>query len=135
MSIRDCVQEVAAQLSGEGLRVVYEVPRGTPVLPAALVYVQGGRWDSISYKTTVGLHNIVIDLHVVRADLARAFEEVMSHADSVPAKLYQALWDKQFTHIVTFERIDYSLLQMRWGDVETIGYRWTLVNVKTIDRL
>jgi len=107
-----------------------EPPDQMGAYPFAVAYAGKGVWSSQTPETKVGLHDIVIELHVARKDLARDVTSAMSYSDSIPNAIMLALKDGTFSAIETFADIAYEFVGMGWGGVDTLGFRFTVRAVK-----
>ena len=137
----DQVQDVVAAISG--IRAaLHEPPDSINVYPFAVAFVKSGTW-TLGKPTGMmtGMHDIVIELHTgVRKDLARDVTAAMVYAKSVPNAIGKAqLITVSLTALQAIGSIDYEFGPMSWGpldaSVNTIGWRWTLHGVKTVDAL
>lgn len=80
------------------------------------------------------LYSVVIEIHTPRNNLPQAIKKVMPYYDDIPNALFDELFDTKFTSTVdTFESIDCTgLISMSYAGVETVGFRYTVKNVKII---
>jgi hypothetical protein len=135
-AVIDQVQDVIAQISG--VRAApHEPPDSIAVYPFAVAFVKSGTWK-LGQPTgcMTGMHDIVIELHLERKDLARDVARAMAYAKSVP----QAIGDAWLVHVslTALEAIgslSYEFGPLSWNGIDTMGWRWTLRDVKTIDSL
>lgn len=88
-----------------------------------------GRWDASADK---GLWNITCQLHFSRKDLYRAETQASPYARTVARALVA---DTTLSGTCdTFRAIEISPLKpMVWGDTQTIGYEFTIRDVKVIE--
>jgi hypothetical protein len=136
-AIVDQVQDVVAAITG--VRAApHEPPDSISVYPFAVAFVKSGTWTlGRPSGCMTGLHDIVIELHTgVRKDLARDVATAMGYAKSVP----QAIGDAQLVHVsltalAAIGSMSYEFGPLSWNGMDTIGWRWTLHDVKTIDSL
>jgi hypothetical protein len=74
------------------------------------------------------IYNITVELHISRQNLPTDVERLMAFAESVPNAIFKALRDNQ----IAASGITGAFAGMQWGDTQTIGYRWTIQNVKIL---
>lgn len=106
-----------------------EPPEDMSVFPFAVAWPGETRHEYNVPGERKTLMNIVLELHVARKDLPRDYATLIPYADSIP----NAIMDDQTLGGVvdTFWRIDVAELGiLNWNTVQTIGYRFTLVDVK-----
>lgn len=136
MATADVLQEISTTLgsiSGISLAPVY-VPEEAKQFPIAIVYFgQGGIQQQGPPELRTALHPIMIELHVSlqNAGLERAVEQATPYVDSIPNALFKALKDGEWSTIQTFERIEDSFGEMVYGNLLTMGWLFTMINVKT----
>lgn len=80
------------------------------------------------------LGNIILEIHVTRTDLPNAIMESIGFGDTIPNALFA------FTKTAgslplngtcdTFENITQTFGELNWGDTQTLGYRFTITNIK-----
>ena len=140
-AVIDQIQDVVAAISG--IRAApHEPPDNINIYPFAVAFAKTGTW-TLGKPTgcMTGMHDIVIELHTgVRKDLARDVTAAMAYAKSVPNAIGTAqLVTVSLTALEAIGSITYEFGPMVWGpldkSVNTIGWRWTIHNVKTIDAL
>lgn len=107
-------------------------------LPAVLVYPQSGSWAPGAATPPPGVisrtenHTITIDLHVHRTDLAMNVATLLPYGDSIPLLLMTGFREDRFDGTVFSlgpgegQPIRYELLELRWGGLETIGWRFSI---------
>lgn len=139
-AVIDQIQDVVAAISG--IRAApHEPPDSINIYPFAVAFAKTGTW-TLGKPTgcMTGMHDIVIELHLKRNDLARDVTAAMAYAKSVPNAIGTAqLVTVSLTALEAIGSITYEFGPMAWGpldkSVNTIGWRWTIHNVKTIDAL
>ncbi len=131
-TLQSAIDEIQAQIRTlSGIRAAPdEPPDQISAYPFVVAYASSGEWRFQTPETKVGLHDIVVELHVARKDLPRDVQNAMSYSDSIPNAIMLALKDGTFSAIETFERITYEFVSLGWGGVDTIGFRFTVVGVK-----
>jgi len=74
------------------------------------------------------LYGITVELHISRQDLPVDVERLLAYAESGPNAIFKALRD----NVIAANGITGTFAGMQWGDVQTIGYRWTIQDVKIL---
>ena len=100
--------------------------------PFAITYPSSGRWEMTPAGSKTGLHNIAIEIHIMRKDLPRDFDKALDYSDLLPNLLFLKLKDDNkwnFT-IDTFAAISYTFGPLGYGGFETLGFRFIVENVK-----
>lgn len=70
---------------------------------------------------------LYVEVHVVRKDLPRDFRKLLPFGDSVPAAIYAAYArDRLGGTVVLLHRVSFTFGALGWGEVETIGWRFTV---------
>lgn len=103
------------------------------VYPVAVCYVRDGTLQSGSLDGQKHLVNIAIDVMTARKILEIDMTTVTKFIDSVPAALLAQVTGTggQFSGtIITFDTINYELLDTSYAGVQMIGYRFIMGNVK-----
>jgi hypothetical protein len=83
------------------------------------------------------LGNIILELHVSRVDLPNAVMESIGFGDTIPAALFAYSTSNTSPLNLplkgtcdTFESIAQTFGELNWGDTQTLGYRFTITNIK-----
>lgn len=79
------------------------------------------------------LGNVILEIHVSRADLPSAVANSIGFGDTVPNALMnftQAGTLPLNGKADTFENILQTFGELNWGDTQTLGYRFTITNIK-----
>ena len=127
----DQIQDAVGALSG--IRAAPdEPPESLNVYPFALAYSRDGFHEQRQGKM-VGTHNIVVELHVARKDLARDIATAMGYAKSVPDAIFAAQEDGSIAGASWLGRISYTFGPMAWAEQPTIGFRFVVEDVRTED--
>lgn len=133
-SLETVITQVQAYLAGvSGIRKApSKPPDQINLFPFAVTYPFTGRWTMAPAGSKTGLHDLVIELHVARKDLPRDYALAIAFAESIPNELFLRLKDdsKWNGTIDTFGDVTYEFLPMTYGGVETLGWRFTVENVK-----
>jgi len=90
------------------------------MFPFVVTYPQSGTISRESLWLN-GNHSLVTEIHVARVDLPRDVAEVIPYL----RLLTTALWDDPNLDgtIVNFPFITYTFGPLKWGDIDTIGFR------------
>jgi hypothetical protein len=129
-SIQDAIDAINVLLRAvSGIRVVPDDPPDSMnIYPFAVVYPGSGTWDQGVPGERLGLCSLIVELHVARRDLPTAVQHALTFADTVPDAL---MADPTLTGSVsTYGVIEWTFGPLAWGDTPTIGWRYTLTNVK-----
>lgn len=112
---------------------VYNAPDSPPgttggSYPFVLTISAGGIWEFGVASEKLGLHNIRVEMHFPLKFLSWTVEKVMAYSDSIPNAL---MTDPTLDGIVsTYGRISYTFGPLGYMGIETIGFAWTLEEVK-----
>lgn len=133
-AIDDAIEYVRS--IARGVTGVRSAPAGVPendhgVYPFFVAWNGGGRIRAIDESWQIGLWTITAQLHFSRTDLYR----VEAYASTFPATIVNALLAKQNYNLggycETFGEITVSGFRpLVWGDVQTLGYEFTIQDVK-----
>ena len=135
-TVVDALREIQAEVASiPGIRRAPQyIEDGAPPFPFVFAYPINGDLKYAPARTMTGLHNIVLEFHVARKDLARDVEKAFPYIDSIPKKIMQALQERRFSTINTFggteTNISYEFGPLAWAGQETIGFIFTINNVK-----
>jgi len=98
--------------------------------PFVVTYPDSG---TIGYNTpddAIFLHNIIVEVHTARKDLPRDVDKIFPYIETIPAAI---MADPTLsTNVQTIGEISYTFGEMNWGDLQTIGIRFTLSEVKLL---
>ena len=130
--LRDACVEIVEEIQTiSGIRSAPEVPpESTDLYPFVVTYPGGGDYHQGPAQVMTGMHNITVELHVERKDLPRNYSTVLDLIDVIPYELMKLLNAGGFSTLSTFGNIEYSFGAMSWNEVETIGVRYTITDVK-----
>jgi len=132
MALKDAIQDIILELReiSDLRKVPDEPPENSNQFPFVIVYPGLGDYKTGPPGLVTGLHNIRMELHVVRRDLPRDFEKVMNLIDEIPEKLYTTLKDGGFSNLETFGNIEYEFSPLSYGGVDTLGVIYIITGVK-----
>ena len=133
MALKDAINDIVIELQTikDIRRVPDEPPENNDQFPFAVVYPLTGLYTQGPAQLMKGLHNVNIELHVVRkVDLAREFNQVMNLIDTIPWELMKKLNDAEYNNLATIGQIEYIFGPLSWAGVETLGVTYTIIDVK-----
>lgn len=132
MALKDAISDIIGEIReiSDIRKVPDEPPENNNQFPFVVVFPGLGNYNSGPPGVVTGLHNIRIELHVMRRDLPRDYEKVMDIFDQIPDKLYTTLKDSGFSNLQTFGNIEYVFDVLNYGGVETLGVVYTITGVK-----
>ena len=103
-------------------------PESLGVYPMAVCYPGDGDVEIKVAGEMQGLHNIVLEVHAARKNLKTDVDALIGFGDTIPAAL---LADTTLDGAVdTFGGMSYRFGGMSYNGMDTIGWRFTLRNVK-----
>ena len=103
-------------------------PESLSVFPIAICHPGEGEIEIKVAGEMQGLHNLVLEIHAPRKNLKTDVEALLPYGDSIPAAL---LDDTTLGGAVdTFGGIGYRFGALSYNGMDTIGWRFTLRNVK-----
>lgn len=124
------IQDVVGAISG--IRAAPDTPpESINQFPFAVCYPATGAWTPVSAGWMKGLHTVVIEIHVSRADLSTGVAQAMPYLLQVANAL---LRDTTFGGTVqTFSELRYTFGRLVWGTQGTthIGWKMEVVGIKT----
>lgn len=98
--------------------------------PFVTIYPGAGAWEYGPAGDKKALYSIVVELHIARKNLPRDAEAAMRYVESIPNAL-MSNDDGDTLSTTAFSGLDFSgLIALGYTDADTIGYRWTMQNVK-----
>mgnify|MGYP006971728128 CR=1 FL=1 len=96
--------------------------------PFVLTVSDGGVWEFGVAGEKLGLHNIRVEMHFPVKGLSWTVSKVMAYSDSIPNVLMK---DPTLGGTVsTYGRIVYEFGPLGYMGIDTIGFAWTLEDVK-----
>lgn len=130
MALQDVISEIQNTAGAvDGIRAAPDyIPESLNIFPFLVCYAGTGSFEISPTGVMKGLHSIILELHVARRDLSRDVKNAMQYSDSIPLAL---MHDPTIGGTVsTFGRISYTFGGMQYGDQLTLGFRFTIENVK-----
>jgi hypothetical protein len=133
LQIVDAVMAIVGQVTG-----IKEAPTKPPEQAADFPFAVAWPGEGTHGSGVVGerkfIGNVILEIHVSRVDLPVAYENVIGFGDSIP----NALLKFMITHGAlplngtadTFEDIQQTFGELGYGDTPTIGFRFTIRNIK-----
>lgn len=133
--IQDIVDQLQTEVRGvAGIRAApNEPPDSLKAFPFAVCHARSGHYHYGTTDVVNGIHEIWLEVHVARVGLARDVKAVMDFGDTIPMAIFRAYDAGTLTALETFQGISYEFGPMKWGDVLTLGFRFTIEGVKTQD--
>ena len=123
------LQTLVAAVSGIKAAPTYMRDQLAP-MPFCVAYPKSGTYEMGALGAYQVLHSIVLELHIPFVSLEASEKAALQYADTVPQAI---LADPTFGGTIdTFGGISYTFGMMRWGGFDTIGFRWTIEDVKCI---
>ena len=135
-TVVNAITAVAAVVAGvSGIKSAPTYPREQmSESPFAVTYLTNGIMDVGPIGTRKNMVNIAIDLLLVRRDIALDLAILLPFCDSIPLALLAEVsgsGDIFSGNIDTFESVATEFLpSIFYGDVQMLGYRFTMNNVK-----
>jgi len=116
----------------DGIKKSENPPDQMSVYPYAIAYPAAGDLAISPAGDCKGLHQIVIELHAERKDLAKAIETLLPYGETIPSLLFdKLLHDDKWQHTVdTFGKITYTFGPLDYNGIATIGFKFTIHDVK-----
>ena len=103
------------------------LPDGARAFPFVVAYPGAGIIDNVSGQPKF-LDSIIVELHVARKYLPRDYDQAVYYVYLIPNAIFNAL----VGNVVAFRDITFSgLIPMNYAGQDTLGFRWTVNNVKT----
>jgi hypothetical protein len=80
------------------------------------------------------LGNVILEVHVSRVDLPVAVQNSIGFGDTIPNALMKFTVTTGSLPLNgacdTFENVTQTFGELGWGDTQTLGYRFTITNIK-----
>ena len=88
MTILEVIEGVQDIVKGvTGIRSApYYAPDIAAVLPMSIAYPENGEFHHFTAGAYTALHNVVIEIHFPRTDLAKAIKTSIDYINSIPRK-------------------------------------------------
>jgi hypothetical protein len=124
-----CTAVAALVASISGIRRAPTYPEESlNIFPFVVVYPGAGSENYAVPGERLSLSSIVVELHVARKDMPRDIAAAMPYGDSIPNKL---MLDPTVSGKAdTFGGIEWTFGELNWGAQQTLGFRFTMLNVK-----
>ncbi len=132
LQIIQAIMDIVGAVSG-----IKEAPDFAPEqlnsFPFAVAFPSEGKHSFSVPGERLFLGNVILEIHVSRVDLPNAVMQSIGFGDTIPAALMNftasgALPLKGTCD--TFEEISQTFGELNWGDTQTLGYRFTITNIK-----
>jgi hypothetical protein len=99
--------------------------------PFIVVYSRSGSFEQTSGSLLTGMHNIVIEMHFGRGHLPDVVKAAMVYCELIPKTLLRH--PTLDGTVDNFSRINYTFGPLYYGEKETVGFQWTLAEVKILN--
>ena len=117
------VQDIVGAISG--IRGAPDTPPDQiNMFPFSIAYPTSGDWRRTRIGTREGVQSIAVELHFSRTGLARDVAEALPYGDSVVEALLANL--SLSGAIFDLNNISWTFGPMKWGGIDTIGWRFIL---------
>lgn len=139
MTARDARIELIDALSTiDGIRSAPQrIPEGANPFPFAVAHLSTGTFQLDAASLKVGLHDIMIELHVQRQNLPYDYDEIEPLVDECASAWLTKLKNKGnangFSSMHHFEAISYTLETGEWAGIETLMIVFVIEQCKVQD--
>ena len=124
------IQDVMLTVSGIKGAPDYPPEKLGGLFPLAITFASEGEWSDGPAQSARALHNIIIEVHCARRDMQYDVEKAVTFGDTVPLAL---IADRTLGGVVdTFGDITYRFGAMKYGDDQSIGWRFVVEDIKII---
>ncbi len=133
--IIDQIQDVTGGLTGVR-SAPDKPPDNAAAWPVVVAYASSGQWrGGDPPQLMTGIHNITVQMHVPRKDLARDTALLMAYAKSLPNAIYKAwLVSGTLPALASIREINYRLRDdLMIGETQTLCLEWLVAGVRTQD--
>jgi hypothetical protein len=127
LQVIQAIMDIVSQVSG-----IREAPDYPPEqlsdFPFAVAFPSEGThfFGVVGERKFIG--NVILEIHVSRVDLPNAVANSIGFGDSIPNALLKS---PTLTGTAdTFESVAQTFGELNWGDTQTLGYRFTITNIK-----
>lgn len=135
MSLQAAIDEIQKEVRvvGRIAKAPNKAPDKITTWPFAVAFPSIGSWNGNTPEDMIGLHDIILEIHVGPADkeLPAQIEEAMKFSESVPNAIFAARKNSTFSKVETFDEINYIFGALEWNGGVTRGWRFTITKVKT----
>ena len=129
-TLQDAIEQVQVIMTAvTGIRSAPELPpEQINQFPFAVAFPGEGEFTIEMGALMDGIHSIILELHIARKDLPRDVDKAGAYVDSIP----KALWSNPTLNgrIRWFKRISYKFGPLGWGNMDTLGIRFTIHEVE-----
>lgn len=106
------------------------IPENLPSAPFVAAHLDKGSYVMGPAGMTTALHDLMIEVHVIRRDLTRDYDTLEALCDPICIALQSRLKDSEWENLQTFRGISYILEPAEYGDKATLALFITLHEVK-----
>lgn len=126
-SVCTTLQTAIGQISGIKSAPSYPTEQA-PDFPFVVTYPGGGESAVEPAGSFTALHTVLVELHVARKDLPQDVATSLGKFEALLTCLHDTLGDNAVGH----KEVNWDFTEMQWGDVQTLGYRFSIAGVKII---
>lgn len=136
-TLQDAIDQIVTAVRGiAGIRHSPDEPTDViAVYPAVQTFSKSGSYKHAPIGVMTGLHDVTVELHIARNDLPRDVAAAMVYAKSIPNAILKAHKAGTLTAVEEIGGIEYEFGPMTWAGTDTIGFRFTIHDVKTQDTI
>jgi len=103
-------------------------PESPNVFPFLVCYAGGGDYSYNSPGEMVGMHNIIVELHINRKELPLDVEKLMAFSNSIPEAIMSSYTLNGTCD--TLGSVGYRISDVKWANIDTIALIFEIRNVK-----
>ena len=137
LQIIQAIMDIVAAVPG-----IREAPDYPPEqladFPFAVAFPSEGTHNFAVPGERLFLGNVILEIHVSRVDLPLAVQNSIGFGDTIPNALMNFTTAGSLPlggTADTFENIQQTFGELNWGDRQTLGYRFTITNIKARSNL
>jgi hypothetical protein len=114
-----------------------EPPDAINNYPFSVCYPDTGTFEIAPTLSKKGLHAVVIELHVNKKGVGASLATAIPFCAAIPNLLFSKLLnDNRWNGTIdTFRSVSYAYGQFTYGGVETVGFKFTVNDIKIIDAI
>lgn len=135
-TLLDCIADIAgscAAINGVKSAPTYAPDQiGSSNFPFVVTYPGTGTVDintpNGNTPELIHLHSVIVELHVARSPLTQAISNSIGFAETIPNAIYADV--TLGGNADTVGAIEYTFGGMKYGDLDTVGYRFTITGIK-----
>ena len=130
----DDIQDATGALTG--IRAAPDEPTdNAAAYPFVVAFAGTGRYELGSSEMR-GLHSVIVQLHVSHTNLPTDVATAMAYAKAIPNAIFSAFITDQLNETAqAIGDISYTFGSMKYGEVDTLGFQFTVEGIKTRDAI